>query len=160
VAAGPGELADLGAGGGGEPRVGGGGHCLRPALGHGGRPGRGVPRVPRAGWGLEGLRGCRGGGERGGGRRARGGRGAVGAARGRGAWLTLWALGLSGAVSMVYEVAWTRALAQVIGSSTYAFTAMLVAFLLGIAGGAALYARFRGDRSASPTDFALVQAGI
>src|SRR5262249_59833660 len=78
----------------------------------------------------------------------------------RGAWLTLWALGLSGTVSMVYEVAWTRALAQVIGSSTYAFTAMLVAFLLGIAGGAALYARLRGDRPASPTDFALIQGGI
>src|SRR5262249_60351096 len=82
------------------------------------------------------------------------------AAPDRGAWLTLWALGLSGAVSMVYEVAWTRALAQVIGSSTYAFTAMLVAFLLGIAGGAALYARLRGDRPASPTDFALIQGGI
>jgi hypothetical protein len=77
-----------------------------------------------------------------------------------GAWLILGALGLSGAISMVYEVAWTRALAQVIGSSTYAFTAMLVAFLLGIAGGAALYARLQGDRPTSSTAFAVVQAGI
>ena len=50
---------------------------------------------------------------------------------------TVLALGVSGAISMVYEVAWTRALALVIGSSTYAFTAMLLAFLIGIAGGSA-----------------------
>src|SRR2546426_9137821 len=49
--------------------------------------------------------------------------------------LTVVALGISGAVSMLYEVTWTRALALVLGSSTYAFTAMLVAFLLGLAGG-------------------------
>jgi hypothetical protein len=77
-----------------------------------------------------------------------------------GARVTLVALGISGAVSMVYEVAWTRALALVIGSSTYAFTAMLVAFLLGIAGGAALYSRLWGNRSASPSLFALLQSGI
>ncbi len=51
------------------------------------------------------------------------------------------ALGLSGAAAMVYEVAWTRVLALVIGSSTYAFTAMLVAFLAGIAIGSAVFAR-------------------
>jgi hypothetical protein len=74
--------------------------------------------------------------------------------------LTLIALGVSGAVSMLYEVAWTRALAQVIGSSTYAFTAMLVAFLLGIVGGAAVYSRIWGERRASPGVFALIQCGI
>src|SRR3989454_4317424 len=52
-------------------------------------------------------------------------------ARDPGSWLIAAALGISGAVSMIYEVAWTRALALVIGGSTYAFTAMLVAFLLG-----------------------------
>ena len=44
-----------------------------------------------------------------------------------GVWLTVAALGVSGAVSLAYEVAWTRALSLVIGSSTYAFTSMLVA---------------------------------
>jgi spermidine synthase len=81
-------------------------------------------------------------------------------ARDAGARLTAVALGVSGAASMIYEVAWTRALALVIGSSTYAFTAMLVAFLLGIAGGAAVYAVLRGRRRAPPVLFAALQAGI
>ena len=59
------------------------------------------------------------------------------------------ALGVSGAVSMLGEIAWTRALALVIGSSTYAFTAMLIAFLVGIAGGSALYSWWRGARPAT-----------
>jgi spermidine synthase len=70
------------------------------------------------------------------------------------------ALALSGAVSMVYEIAWTRALALVIGSSTYAFSAMLVAFLVGIAGGAAAYSYLWGTRRAGPATFAALQAGI
>jgi spermidine synthase len=74
--------------------------------------------------------------------------------------LTVVALGVSGAVSMIYEVAWSRALALVIGSSTYAFTAMLVAFLLGIAGGAAVYALIWGTRRAMPALFAALQVGI
>ena len=70
------------------------------------------------------------------------------------------ALVISGAVSMVYEVAWTRALALVIGSSTYAFSAMLLAFLIGIAGGAAAYSRFWGGARAGPVAFATIQGGI
>lgn len=70
------------------------------------------------------------------------------------------ALGVSGAASMIYEVAWTRALSLVIGSSTYAFTAMLLVFLGGIAGGAALYAWLRGRRRATPAGFAGLQIGI
>jgi len=77
-----------------------------------------------------------------------------------GARLTVAALGISGAVSMLYEVAWTRALALVIGSSTYAFTSMLLAFLLGIAGGSALYAWRWGNRPASPGAFAAIQGGV
>ncbi len=77
-----------------------------------------------------------------------------------GVGLTVGALGLSGAVAMLYEVTWTRALALVIGSSTYAFTAMLVAFLVGIAGGSALYAWGWGKRPASPGLFGGLQAGI
>lgn len=42
------------------------------------------------------------------------------------------AFGISGAIAMTYEVCWTRALLMVIGSSTYAFTLMLTAFLTGI----------------------------
>lgn len=74
--------------------------------------------------------------------------------------VTVAALGVSGAASMLYEVTWTRALALVIGSSTYAFTAMLLAVLLGIAGGSALYAWLWGGRPASPGMLAALQAGI
>ena len=74
--------------------------------------------------------------------------------------LVLVALGVSGAVSMIYEVAWTRALVLIIGASTYAFSAMLVVFLLGIAGGAAIYSWLLGARRASPVTFAVIQLGI
>ncbi len=74
--------------------------------------------------------------------------------------LTTVALAVSGAVSMLYEVGWTRALALAIGSSTYAFTSMLLAFLVGIAGGSALYSRLPPERKISPAAFALLQAGI
>jgi spermidine synthase len=74
--------------------------------------------------------------------------------------VTVAALGVSGAVSMIYEIAWTRALALVIGSSTYAFTSMLVAFLVGITAGSALYGWLRGARRASTGAFAMLQIGI
>ena len=73
---------------------------------------------------------------------------------------TVLALGVSGAIAMVYEVGWTRALALIIGSSTYAFTAMLLAFLIGIAGGSALYSWIRGRRPATPGRFAVLQMAI
>jgi len=73
--------------------------------------------------------------------------------------VTALGLGVSGAASMIYEIAWTRALALVLGSSVYAFTAMLVAFLVGIALGSAVYSRIRGAAPA-PASFALVQLGV
>jgi len=53
----------------------------------------------------------------------------------------LVAYGLVGFTALVYEVAWTRALATVLGSSIYAFAAMLGAFLTGIALGSLLVRR-------------------
>jgi spermidine synthase len=50
---------------------------------------------------------------------------------------------LSGTATFGVEVLWTRSYALVIGSSIYAFNLMLLAVLLGIAGGSALYARLR-----------------
>ena len=47
--------------------------------------------------------------------------------------------GLSGLASMNYQVIWSRALSMVIGSSVYSFTVILVAFLVGIAVGSALF---------------------
>src|SRR5262245_30538894 len=43
--------------------------------------------------------------------------------------LVLLTLGVSGFASMLYEVSWTRALSAMIGSSTYAFSIMLITFL-------------------------------
>ena len=51
--------------------------------------------------------------------------------------LAVIAFGASGAAALCYEVVWTRALANVIGSSIYSFTLILMTFLIGIAGGSA-----------------------
>ena len=52
--------------------------------------------------------------------------------------LTMLAFAISGFVALTYEVTWTRTLTLVFGSSTYAFSTMLVTFLVGLAGGTAL----------------------
>jgi spermidine synthase len=48
---------------------------------------------------------------------------------------------LSGLTAMVYEVAWSRLLVLVLGSSTYAYTIMLTTFMFGLALGAWLGVR-------------------
>ena len=60
----------------------------------------------------------------------------------------LLAYGTVGFTSLVYEVAWTRALSMVMGSSIYAFACMLASFLLGIALGS--LAAQRTGRSPAP----------
>jgi predicted membrane-bound spermidine synthase len=51
---------------------------------------------------------------------------------------TLWAIALSGATAFLYELVWTRLFSVSLGSSTYAFTLMLAAFISGLALGSAL----------------------
>ncbi|MCC7417430.1 MAG: tetratricopeptide repeat protein [Acidobacteria bacterium] len=51
------------------------------------------------------------------------------------------ATAISGFVALVYEVAWTRLLALVLGPTTYAFATMAAAFVAGIAIGSAAGAR-------------------
>jgi spermidine synthase len=53
---------------------------------------------------------------------------------------------LAGGASLIYEVAWTRVIGLVLGASVYAFSVMLVAFLVGIAFGGALGGRY-ADRT-------------
>lgn len=78
----------------------------------------------------------------------------------RAARIVWFGVALSGLAAMVYEVAWTRALIQFFGNSTYAFTAMLACFLVGIAVGAALAAG-ASDRARHPLAvFGLLQALI
>jgi spermidine synthase len=64
----------------------------------------------------------------------------------RNAVLAVVTLFFSGMAALIYEVAWTRVLTLVIGSSTYAFTIMLATFLTGIAIGSALIGRYSVDR--------------
>ncbi len=64
---------------------------------------------------------------------------------------------LVGATALTYEVAWTRALTMIFGSSVYAFATMLAAFLVGIALGS-LVARRLLDRVTRP--FAVYAGGV
>jgi spermidine synthase len=58
--------------------------------------------------------------------------------------LPLLAYGTVGFTALAYEVSWSRALSMVLGSSIYAFSSMLAAFLLGIAlGSVAIGSRLR-----------------
>src|SRR5687767_13675650 len=75
-------------------------------------------------------------------------------------WVVLGAFALSGFASLVYENAWTRALTLVIGSSIYSFTTMLVTFLIGLALGGFIYARFLGEREARLSTFGLIELWV
>ncbi|PYS03726.1 MAG: hypothetical protein DMG12_11680, partial [Acidobacteria bacterium] len=72
--------------------------------------------------------------------------------------LVLLTLGVSGFVSMMYEVSWTRALSAMIGSSTYAFSIMLITFLVGIALGSSIVGRRKP--TATLRLLGLMQVGI
>jgi spermidine synthase len=56
---------------------------------------------------------------------------------------------VSGFAAMVYQITWTRALIMSVGSTTYAFTCILAAFILGLALGSLAIARWV-DRWKSP----------
>jgi spermidine synthase len=74
-------------------------------------------------------------------------------------WI-LPAMTISGAVSFVYEVLWTRLLSQVLGGSTAAFASMLSSFLLGIALGSAVASRFAKTRRSAALGFGIAQLGV
>ena len=75
-------------------------------------------------------------------------------------WVLLVCFGLSGFASLVYENAWTRSLTLVIGSSIYSFSTMLVTFLVGLALGGFIYARFLGDRQARLSTFGVIELWV
>jgi len=70
----------------------------------------------------------------------------------------LWGFAASGAVAMLYQIVWTRALVLVIGNSTYAFSAILVVFLGGLGGGSYLFSRLPWANKA--WFFSVLQVGI
>lgn len=74
--------------------------------------------------------------------------------------VALAAIGISGAASMALEISWTRALALAVGSSTYAFSAMLATFLVGLALGALLASRLLRRRPLGLAAFGAVEAAI
>ncbi len=63
--------------------------------------------------------------------------------------LVLAGFALSGLTAMTLQVLWTRALAVVLGSSIFSFTLILLAFLVGLGGGSAIFGRV-ADRAAHP----------
>ena len=69
----------------------------------------------------------------------------------------LVAFAISGGVAMTYEVCWTRTLLMVVGSSTYAFSVMLSAFLIGIFAGSLLCSRFIDSLPRPQFVFAILQ---
>ncbi len=66
-------------------------------------------------------------------------------------------LTLTAFASLLDEIAWTRVLVMVVGGSTYAFTLVLLVFLLGIGLGSGFVARRSAVRAASAADAALAQ---
>jgi len=70
----------------------------------------------------------------------------------------LFAFGIVGATAIAYEIAWTRLLAAILGSSTYAFTLMLATFLVGVVIGSILFERwFFRSQQVSLTTFSRSQ---
>lgn len=64
-------------------------------------------------------------------------------------WLVLLAFGFSGGAALIYEVVWTKVLSLVLGSTVYALSTMLAAFMSGLALGAFLGAK-KADRIKEP----------
>ncbi len=56
-------------------------------------------------------------------------------------WFVLIAFFFSGLASMNLQVVWNRLMAMVIGSSVYSFAIVLLAFLVGLAAGSAIFSR-------------------
>src|SRR5213596_2091834 len=71
--------------------------------------------------------------------------------------VALLLLALTAFASLLDEIAWTRVLVMIVGGSTYAFTLVLLVFLLGIGVGSAVVARRRAPASEAAVDAALAQ---
>jgi len=67
---------------------------------------------------------------------------------------------MSGFASLVYELAWNRSLALALGSSTYAFSAMLTTFLFGTALGSFIFSNLSKKRDFTFFSFAVIQVLI
>ncbi len=68
------------------------------------------------------------------------------------------AFAVSGGISMVYEVVWSRALINTIGGSVYSFALILMTFLVGIAAGSAVASAYLRDGRPSPAPLGFASA--
>ncbi len=78
----------------------------------------------------------------------------------RGPRLVLIALLISGAAALIYQVAWTRVLALLLGPSVQAFSLMLAAFIAGLALGSWMFSRLADREEDLLALFALAQFGV
>jgi len=69
-------------------------------------------------------------------------------------------IGLSGAAAMVYQITWTRVITLSIGSSVYAFSLIVTAFICGLALGSLAVARFIDRNRYLLPGLAVVQGAI
>ncbi len=76
-----------------------------------------------------------------------------------GAWILPLVL-VSGAVSLTWEILWTRLLGHLLGGSVYAFATMLATFLVGLALGSAAASRLASDAERARRGFAAAQIAI
>lgn len=77
----------------------------------------------------------------------------------KGARVIYAAVFVSGFASLAYEIAWTRLLALVLGSSAYSFTLMLAGFIGGIALGSLAVAERRSPPADPGLEFGLAELG-
>ena len=75
-------------------------------------------------------------------------------------WTTLIIFGVSGTCALIYQVAWNRIFSLLLGSSVYAFSLIVATFVLGLAFGAAAFARWCDKFSDRVCVFGVLQVGI
>lgn len=67
---------------------------------------------------------------------------------------------LSGAAGLIYEVVWARQLALFLGITTYANTAVITAYMIGLAAGSLVLGRVADRRQDHLRLYALLEVGI
>jgi spermidine synthase len=75
-------------------------------------------------------------------------------------WVVMVGIGVSGIAAMIYQIAWTRVLTLSIGSSVYAFSLIVTAFICGLALGSLIISKFIDRRRDLVLWLALTQGAI
>jgi len=75
-------------------------------------------------------------------------------------WVVAAGIGISGIAAMIYQIAWTRVLLLSFGSSVYAFSLIVTAFISGLALGSLIISKFIDGRRDPVLWLALMQGTI